>query len=122
MNDEQIRKIIDGSHEYDDSREGTLRTMLADFYNRKMLSTAIFIWAWGIVVVAGAVYCAVQFFRNVEVRDQIMYAALFVCCVQFMALTKIFAWQMIHRNGILREIKRLELRVAELPASPTERK
>jgi hypothetical protein len=115
MNDEQIRKIIDGSHEYDDSKESTLRTMLGDFYNRKMLSVAVFIWAWGIVVIAAAVYCAVQFFRNVEIRDQIMYAALFVCCVQFLALTKIFAWQMIHRNGILREIKRLELRIAELP-------
>ncbi len=122
MNDEQIRKIIDGSHEYDDSKETTLGTMLGDFYNRKMLSVAIFIWAWGIVIIAGAVFCAVQFFRNVEVRDQIMYAALFVCCVQFLALTKIFAWQMIHRNGILREVKRLELRIAELPASLAETK
>ena len=27
---------------------------------------------------------------------------------------KIFAWEMIHRNSIRREIKRLELRIAEL--------
>jgi hypothetical protein len=111
MTDEQIRRIIDGSPEYENSKETTLRSMLADFYNRKMLSTAIFIWVWGLAVIAGATYCAVQFFRNVETRDQIMYAALFVCCVQFLALTKVFAWQMIHRNGILREIKRLELRI-----------
>jgi hypothetical protein len=31
-----------------------------------------------------------------------------------MAIMKIFAWQMIHRNSIKREIKRLELRIAEL--------
>ncbi len=113
MNDEQIRKIIDGSQEYDDAKEGTLRSMLGDFYNRKMLSTAIFIWVWGLVVVGGAVFCAIRFFNTAETRYQIMFAAIFVCCVQFLALTKIFAWQLIHRNGILREIKRLELRVAE---------
>ena len=115
MTDEQIRKIIEGPQEYEDTRENTFRSMLSDFYNRKMLFTAVFVWVWGIAVVAGAVYCGVQFFRNIETKDQIMYAAGFICCVQFLALTKIFAWQMIHRNGILREIKRLELRIAELP-------
>ncbi len=114
MNDEQIRKIIDGPQDYDDSKEDTLRSMLSDFYNRKMLSTVIFIWVWGLVVVAGATYCAIRFFDAEQTRSQIMYAALFVCCVEFLALTKIFAWQLIHRNGILREIKRLELRIAEL--------
>ncbi len=114
MTDEQIRRIIE-EQDYEGARENTFRSMLGDFYNRKMLFTAVFVWVWGLMVVAGAAYCGVQFFRNVEIRDQIMYAGLFVCCGQFLALTKIFAWQLIHRNGILREIKRLELRIAELP-------
>lgn len=114
MTDEQIKRILDDSQAYEDARENTFRSMLGDFYNRKMISTVLFVWVWGIAVVAGATYSAVQFFRNVEMRDQIMYAAIFICCVQFLALTKIFAWQLIHRNGILREIKRLELRITEL--------
>jgi Family of unknown function (DUF6768) len=114
MTDEQIRKIIEGPQDYEDIRENTFRSMLGDFYNRKMLFTATFVWVWGVAVVAGAVYCGVRFFDAEQTRAQIMYAAIFVCCIQFLALTKIFAWQMIHRNGILREIKRLELRIAEL--------
>lgn len=114
MTDEQIRRIIEGQ-DYEGAKENTLRTMLGDFYNRKMLATAIFIWVWGIATVAGATYCAVRFFDAEQTRPQILYAALFVCCIQFLSLTKIFAWQMIHRNGIMREIKRLELRIAELP-------
>jgi hypothetical protein len=114
MTDEQIKRILDDAQAYEDARENTFRSMLADFYNRKMISTVLFVWVWGLAVVAGATYSAIQFFRNVEMRDQIMYAAIFICCVQFLALTKIFAWQLIHRNGILREIKRLELRIAEL--------
>jgi hypothetical protein len=46
-----------------------------------------------------------------------MYAGLFICFVQLLGLMKIFAWQMIHRNRITREIKRLEIRVAELAKS-----
>lgn len=112
MTDEQIRKILED--DYEDARENTFRSMLGDFYNRKMLFTATFVWVWGLAVIVGATYCAVRFFDAEQTRAEIMYAGLFVCCVQFLALTKIFAWQLIHRNGILREIKRLELRVAEL--------
>jgi hypothetical protein len=115
MNDEQIRKIIDGPQDYEDSKEDSLRSMLADFYSRRMLSTAILVWFWGIVFVAGAVYSAVQFFAADQTKDQIMYAALFICLVHFVGLMKVFAWQMIARNSIKREIKRLELRIAELP-------
>ncbi len=117
MNDEQIRKIIDGPQDYDDSKEDSLCSMLSDFYSRKMLSTAILVWFWGIIFVAGAVYSAVKFFDAEQTRDQIMYAAVFVCLVQFLGLMKVFAWQMIARNSVKREVKRLELRIAELSAS-----
>jgi len=43
-----------------------------------------------------------------------MYAAGFVCFVHGISLIKIFAWQIIHRNGLRREIKRLEIRIAVL--------
>jgi len=112
MNDEQIYKIIDDT--YDESRENMIGSMLGDFYNRKMLSMIIFLWAWALLFVAGAVYSAVLFFKNVETQSQIMYAVIFLTCCQFLGLMKIFAWQMIHRNGLKREIKRLELRIAEL--------
>jgi len=112
MNDEQIKKIIDGT--YEGPREDTIWSMVGDFYNRRMLSIVIVIWVWVLIFIAGAVYCAVQFFNNVETKSQIMYASLFVCCWYLLGLMKIFAWQMIHRNSLKREIKRLELRVAEL--------
>jgi len=114
MEDETVKKILEDQDVYDDSREITFRQMLGDFYSRKMMSIVIFIWAWGISVMAGAIYCAVKFFDNIEMKDQIMYAAIFLACIQFLALTKIFAWQLIHRNGIMREIKRQELRIVEL--------
>jgi hypothetical protein len=112
MNDEQIKKIIDDT--YEEPRADTIWSMVGDFYNRRMLSVVIFIWAWGIAIMAVTIFSGVKFFAVEQTKSQIMYASIFICGCQFIALMKIFAWQLIHRNGIKREIKRLELRIAEL--------
>jgi len=122
MNSEEIRKIIDDV--YDDSREDSIRSMIRDFYGWQMgsytcriHSTAVFIWVAGLLFFAGAIYSGIRFFGADQTRDQIMYAAGFICCVYLVGLVKIFAWQMLHRKNIKREIKRLELRIAELAKS-----
>jgi lysylphosphatidylglycerol synthetase-like protein (DUF2156 family) len=103
MNDEQ-----------ENLKEDTLWSMVRQFYNRKMLSVIILAWVYFIIVLALAVLSGIRFSESEQTKDQIMYAAIFVCCVQLVSLIKVFAWQMIHRNGIKQEIKRLELRIAEL--------
>lgn len=112
MNDKQIKRIIEDS--YDESKEEGLRSMVRDFYSRKLLSSAIVGWVGGMVFIALAVFSAVQFFKTDEIKWQLVYAVLFIVGVHGVALMKIFAWQMIHRHSIKRDIKRLELRVAEL--------
>jgi ABC-type multidrug transport system permease subunit len=99
---------------YDNSKEDTLCSMLHDFYNRNMLSIVILVWTFSIIFIIGAIYCGMQFFQTETTRSQIMYAVIFLCCVQFIGQMKIFAWQTIHKNSIKREIKRLELRLEEL--------
>ncbi|MBN2271816.1 MAG: hypothetical protein JXN61_14450 [Sedimentisphaerales bacterium] len=49
-----------------------------------------------------------------QTKSQIMLAAIFIICVHVIGLMKIFAWEMLHKNSIKREIKRLELRIVEL--------
>ena len=115
MNDEQIKKIIDGT--YDETRADTIWSMAGDFYNKKMISMIVFIWGWGLAIMAVTIFSAIKFFNVEQTKSQIMFAAIFICGCQFIALLKIFAWQLIHRNGIKREIKRLELRIAALASS-----
>jgi multisubunit Na+/H+ antiporter MnhG subunit len=112
---ERIRQMVDDN--YDDSREDTIRSMLSEFYSRKMAATAALVWAVGIPLLAVAVYCAVAFFRTDQTKSEILYATIFLTCFIFIGLLKVFAWQTIHRNSIKREIKRLELRIAELASS-----
>ena len=43
MNDEEVKKMIENTDIYDDSKEDTLRSMIGDFYNRRMLSSILLI-------------------------------------------------------------------------------
>jgi hypothetical protein len=110
MDQEQINKMIETN---DDSGEDGILAMVRDFYSKKMLPVVIIVWVWAIIFIAGVVYCGSKFLGAGEVKQQIMYASIFICCFQGICLMKIFAWQMISRNNINRKIKKLELRIAE---------
>ena len=112
MDDEQVKNIIEDV--YDNSREDGIMSMLRDFYSRKTLSVAIFVWIWGIIFIGGAIFCGIKFFEVEDTQSQIMYASLFTCLFLSVGFMKVFAWEMMHRNSIKREIKRLELRIAEM--------
>lgn len=99
---------------YEDAHEGPLRDMLATFYSRRLSSAALLVWIMALLFLAAAVYCGVKFFDATGTKAQIMYAALFVCFFSGVSTMKIFAWQMVHRYSITRQIRRLELRVNEL--------
>ena len=79
-----------------------------------MLSIVIFLWTYALVIIALAIFSGIKFFYVEQVKSQIMYAVIFICCIQFIALLKIFAWQMIHRNSIKREIAKLKNQITEL--------
>ena len=112
MNDETIKKIIEDS--YDASKEEGILSMARDFYSRQMRSTAIMVWCWGIAFFALAAYGTIQFFQADQTRTQILGAAVFIVGCLGIGVMKIFAWEMVHRHSIKRDIKRLELRVVEL--------
>ncbi len=112
MSDEQIKKIIEDS--YDESKEDMLRSIAVDFCSRRFRSAVILVWAWSIMFIALATYGAMQFFKEDQTRGQIMYAALFILGVHGVGLMKILAWGLLFRFSIRRDLKRLELTVAEL--------
>jgi len=117
MNGADIEKGSDTATIHGNPDEDTLWGMVRQFYCRRMLSFVILVWVWFLILLVPTIYSGMQFFKTDETKFQIMHAAIFVCCIHFLMLLKIFAWQMIHRNSILGEIRRLNGRVAELQAA-----
>jgi len=114
MDKEQIKKIIEDSDRYDETKENGYRAMLREFYSRKMLSTVLLVWTHFLIFLALAIISGVLFFQTERTNEQIMYASFFVCCIIIAYMIKIFAWLKVYENNIKRELKRLELRIVEL--------
>jgi hypothetical protein len=127
MSDEIVRKILDET-EHDTAREDSLRRMIAGAFEAR---TRVFTLITGfikIVALAVAVWMAILFFQTEEIRKMILHATVFNTCIVIMAMMRLFLWQLLLRQGVIREIKRLELRLVEfaiktssVPVSPNER-
>ena len=114
MNGEQVKKIIDSPQEYDDSKEESYTSYARDFFKRTQRWAIILVFVHFFFFLALAILSGILFLISETTKYQIMYAAFFVCCLLIAYLIKVFAWVWGSRNIISREIKRLELRIAEL--------
>ena len=114
MNDEQIKKIIDSPEEYDESQEVTMHSWLRDGFSKRMRSVMIYVNAMYLILSALGIFIIIKFFRTDQTKYQIMYAAIFVCCNLWGVFVSVWGCVMMQRPSISREIKRLELRIAEL--------
>jgi hypothetical protein len=61
-------------------------------------------------------YCVWQFSQAADARDLIFWSSAALTSALFVAMLKIWFWMEMHKNQVLREVKRLELQVARLAA------
>ena len=92
--------------------EAIRRTIADSFRYQSRLITAG-TWVAMLALLALAIWSAVQFLRVPEsdVRGAILWASLFVMATTQVTLMKVWAWINWNRNSVVREIKRLELRL-----------
>ena len=111
--------------EFDDTIRNALRDdsedevpampgLLIDSFRGRSRATTLFAWmkmsgTMAICCVAGAL-----FFVADSARAQLAWATLFVTGFVGFAMWWIWYWMFLNRNVALREIKRLELQIAEL--------
>ena len=121
MNDEEIKKIIDSPQEYEDSREESYISYARDFFKNSQRWAIILVFVHFFGFLALAIISGILFMVSETTKYQIMYAAIFVVFILIGYLIKIFGWVWGSRNIISREIKRLEIRIAELASSLSDK-
>lgn len=62
------------------------------------------------------VYAMVQIVGTNDMRMTVLWSAAAIVSAFFVGLLKIWFWMEMHKNQVLREVKRLELQVARLAA------
>ncbi|MGD9688512.1 MAG: DUF6768 family protein [Phycisphaerales bacterium] len=115
--DDDIRSAMNGPH--DDAAlgsagdEGLIRQMSAAFRGRMRFWIAL-TWFATLLWTGAAVWAGIAFFRAAEVRDWIMYAAIFHFAGLAIAMLKLWNMMELNRSTHSREIKRIELQIARL--------
>jgi hypothetical protein len=88
---------------------------LADLFHSRQRWMLVVSWLYALIFFGVAIWAAVEFFcPNNSVRQQIMYATIFIVSAMFVAMMKFWFWMLAGKINILKAIRRLEARIDEL--------
>ena len=96
--------------------ESPLHAQLLGTFTGRYRWLNVFALVLTLVFVVACFYCGWQLFNAVETRDLILWASGLMVTALFVAMLKMWFWMELHKNHVLRELKRLELQVARLAA------
>ncbi len=114
--DNQIREALKRS--LDDAGDtgsiDSIRDMVRESFRGKSRVMVVMTWAKMLMFLAMSVFAAIQFFQVDGLRGLVGYAVLFLVGLQGWTMMWQFHWMLLNRNSAARELKRLELQIAEL--------
>lgn len=114
--DKQIREAL--KRNLDDAGDAgsidSIRDMVLESFRGKSRAMVLVTWGKMLMFLALSAFAAVQFFQVDEVRALVGYAVLFLVGLLGWTMMWQFHWMLLNRNAAARELKRLELQIAEL--------
>lgn len=99
---------------YDGLDEQNIFQMLAGIFKGKNSWIAIIMNVFNALVFGLLIYCIIQTFDVENTNDLILWVGAALFCFLTMSMIKIYIWMQIHKNSVIREVKRLELQVSSL--------
>ncbi|AUC81678.1 DUF6768 family protein [Lacinutrix sp. Bg11-31] len=99
---------------YDDLDEQNVLGMIFGLFKGKNKWLLVMMNVMTVVFFVLFIYCVIQFFKVEETKDLLKWGIGSIIFMLGVSMLKIFAWQQMDKNAILRELKRLELQVSSL--------
>ena len=112
--DDKLKRALENGKAVELDQEESLRQMIAQTFRSKLRWIMILLWVEGFIVFGLAIWMSVRLYHAQEMKQVVVYAMAVTLCAVFTVLIKTVGWQQMNRYSVMREIKRLELRIAEL--------
>ena len=112
--DEQIRDALAAEDQkaIDEIDDGAgLFELVGLTFTGKQAWVTYYMYFLGIVVTAAFVYFIIQYLGTSDIKTSLNWALLIIGCLFVITLIKILGWQQLQRAELMREIKRLEMRI-----------
>lgn len=88
--------------------------MLADAFRSRLCWLNVLTAVWALVIFGVGVFCLVRLLASDDAVMSIRWALGVTACMIGVGMIKTWFWLLFARNVILRELKRLELRMAQM--------
>ena len=112
--DEKLKQALDNGNPIDFDRGETLTDMTIQVFRSKIRWAVILLWVEGFIFSLVALWAGIRMYYAQEFKHLIVYATVLIVCTVTTALLKTMYMQFVNKYSIMREIKRLELRIAEI--------
>lgn len=112
--DEKIRKALTTEDQkiLAELDKGTgLFELIGMSFRGKQAWMMYYMYALGFVVFAVLVYFTVRYLNTADLKSSLSWALGIITCLFIILLVKIMAWQQMFKLELLRELKRLEMRL-----------
>ena len=80
-------------------------------FKGKQAWVTYYMYFLGLVVTGVFIYAIVQYLGTMDIKESLNWALLIVGCLFMISLIKILGWQQLQKAELMREIKRLEMRI-----------
>ncbi len=120
--DDKLRRALEDGRPIELDQQDSLRELLAQSFKVQKRWMVLFLWAEGLTLMVVGIWAIVRLYHAQELKPLIVWSTVLIVCAVFYVLVKVIGWQWMNKYSILREIKRLELRISALHESrpPTD--
>lgn len=112
--DEQIRNALatEDQKAIDEINDGAgLFEIVGLTFKGKQAWITYYMYFLGLAVTAAFIYFTIQYLGTPDIKESLNWALLIIGCLFIITLIKILGWQQIQKTELMREIKRLEMRI-----------
>lgn len=88
--------------------------LMASNFQGKLKWVAMFSMVIMIILFVTAVYCFIQFYNAIDLREMMLWGAGMGFSMMAVGQLKTWHWMQMDKNALVREIKRLELQISLL--------
>lgn len=115
--DAMIRQALDeDDREYLDLDEPSIPEAVTSLFQGRSRWLNVMAFALIFLLFLASVYCGIRFFRSDDVATMLRWGSVAGLCWFATGFVKLWTWMEMERFAVVREIKRLELQVANLAA------
>jgi len=112
--DEQIRKALaaEDKKAIDEIDDGAgLFELIGLTFKGKQAWLSYYMYFLGLVITAALIYFVIQYLGTDDIKTSMNWALMILGCLFMITMIKILGWQQIQKAELMREIKRLEMRI-----------